>query len=242
MRTANPVFRSLEKREDSFAIGESASYTGIIIKTGLLLLFAVLSGYVALTYFVDNLIPLLITAAITAFVAVLVASFVPRLAMPFSIIYALAEGVILGTITVIFDAMYEGIALTAVIGTMTIFIVMLFLYSSSIIRVTTRMRRIMTSLLLGFLVFFVIFGILRLFGVYDQYVAFDSNIALGITGIFIIYGAFMLTLDFDNATRIVEGQADRSYEWVVALGLMVTIVWIYIELLRFLAILSSRRN
>jgi len=58
----------------------------------------------------------------------------------------------------------------------------------------------------------------------------------------IIFGALMLALDFDRAEMIVENGADKSYEWIVAVGLMVTIVWIYIELLRFLAIFASSRR
>lgn len=238
MRTANPVFRNLEKH-DTYAVDETASYQGIILKTSLLLLLAVASGYMAITYFQAYLMPLLFTSMIVAFISVIVSMFSPRLAMPFGILYALSEGVLLGTITMVIDAIYPGVAITAVISTASIFTVMLFLYSSRIIRVTSRFRRIMTALLLGFLVFFVIFGILSLFQVY---VPFNNGIAIGISAILIIYGAFMLTLDFDNAERIVEGQADKVYEWVVSIGLMVTLVWIYIELLRLFALLASRNR
>jgi len=137
------------------------------------------------------------------------------------------------------NTFYPGVAVAAVIGTASIFTVMLFLYSSRTIRVTSRFRKIMYSVLLAFLVFFIVFGLLGLFG---SGVSISEPMALGITGILIIFGALMLTLDFDRAEMIVESGADKSYEWVVAVGLMVTIVWIYIELLRFLAILASRRN
>ncbi len=238
MRTANPVFRNLEK-QDTYAVDQTASYQGIILKTATLLLIAVVSGYLAITQFTNILMPLLFTSMIVALISVLVSTLVPRLAMPFGILYALSEGVLLGTITAIFNDAYPGIALTAVLATAAIFTVMLFLYSSGAIRVTSRFRRIMTSLLLGFLVFFVIFGILSLFGAFD---GVSTTFMLIISAVFIVYGAFMLTIDFDNAQRIVEGQADKTYEWVVAVGLMVTLVWIYIELLRLLAILTSRRN
>ncbi|MFA6801203.1 MAG: Bax inhibitor-1/YccA family protein [Acholeplasmataceae bacterium] len=238
MRSANPVFRTIEKN-DTYAVDQAASYQGIIIKTAMLLLIAVASGFLAVTQFADYITPLLITSVIVALISVLVSTFVPKLAMPFGILYALSEGVLLGVITVIFGAAYEGIVTTALLATGSIFTVMLFLYSSRAIRVTSRLRRIMISLLLGFLVFFVIFGILSMYNV----TLFDmSGFSLLISGVLIIYGAIMLTLNFDNAERIVDGQADKVYEWVIAIGLMVTIVWIYVELLRFLAIISSRRN
>ncbi len=239
MRTSNPVFRTLEKR-DTYAVDQSASYQGIIIKTSLLLAIAVISGYLAMTLLpVEMLLPLVFTAAITAFIAVLISQFVPRLAMPFGIIYAASEGVLLGTITTIFEASYPGIAMTAIIATLAIFAVMLFLYSSRVIRVTSMFRRIMTSILLGFLVFFIIFGILSLF---TNFVPMSNGLAIGISAIMIVFGALMLTLDFDNAARIVDSQADKVYEWVVSIGLMVTLVWIYIELLRLFFLLASRNR
>ncbi len=239
MRTANPVFRNLEKH-DTYVVDQTASYQGIIIKTSLLLAIAVISGYLAITQLTfEQLVPVLFTSMIVAFISVLVSQFVPRLAMPFGLLYALSEGVLLGTITSLIDQAYPGVAVTAVIATVTVFAVMLFLYSSRAIRVTTRFRRVMTSILLSFLVFFVIFGILSLF---NLYVPVNNGLAIGISAIFIVFGAFMLTLDFDRAESIVNSDADRVYEWVVSIGLMVTLVWIYVELLRLLAILASRNR
>ncbi|MBU1144020.1 MAG: Bax inhibitor-1/YccA family protein [Firmicutes bacterium] len=239
MRSSNPVFRSIE-RSEAYASTEAASYRGIVIKTGGLLLTAVLSGYLALAYLpIEQLYPLFIASIFIALIAVLVASFVPRIAAPFAILYALAEGVVLGLVTIIFDSMAPGVALAAVVATGAIFTVMLFLYSSRTIRVTPRFRKIMYGVLLGFLLFIVIGFIMSLAGVA---IAFSDPMLLGISAIFIIFGALMLTLDFDRAEMIVESGADRHYEWVVAVGLMVTIVWIYLELLRFLVILMGNRN
>jgi uncharacterized YccA/Bax inhibitor family protein len=97
----------------------------------------------------------------------------------------------------------------------------------------------MYAVLLGILFFIVLGFILQLLGVG---ISLSEPIVLLISGIFIVFGALMLTLDFDRAEMIVEGGMDRSYEWVVAVGLMVTIVWIYIELLRFLAIIANNRR
>jgi len=238
MRSSNAVFRTLE-RSETFASTEAATYRGIVGNTLTLLLLAVASGYYAITFLpLESIYGILIGSMIIAFIAVIVSSRSPRLAMPFSIIYALAEGVLLGVITVIINSYFPGVALAAIIGTASIFTVMLFLYSSRTIRVTNRFRKIMYSVLLAFLVFFIIFGILGVFTT----ITFNAPIALGVTGILIIFGALMLALDFDRAEMIVENGADKSYEWIVAVGLMVTIVWIYIELLRFLAIFASSRR
>jgi uncharacterized YccA/Bax inhibitor family protein len=238
MRSSNPVFKSIE-RSEVFASTDAATYRGIFLKTSLMILLAALSGFFAVTYFEEQVFGLAFGSMIIAFIAVIVTMRSPRLARGGAIVYAVSEGVLLGAITWIMNVSYPGIATTALVGTASIFTVMLFLYSSRTIRVTPRMRKVMYSVLLGILLFFVSSMLLRLFGVTLD---ITSPMALGISGILIIFGALMLTLDFDRAESIVSGGYDKSYEWVVAVGLMVTLVWIYIELLRFLAILSSNRN
>lgn len=250
MRTSNPVFRSLEKTTQYESASDIASYRGIFFKTLILLLAAVASGFLFINALMSGSVPVesmfgyLIGAMIIAFIAVIVGSRSVRFAMPAGIIYALAEGILLGTITALVGA-YTGdwsIPITALIGTGAIFTVMLFLYSSRIIRVTSRMRRIIYGSLLTALLMMVLYGILTFAA--PNFIASISSpsLALVITGVLIILGAFMLTLDFERAEAIVSGGYEKRYEWVVAIGLMVTIVWIYIELLRFLLILSSRNR
>ncbi|MBE0701227.1 MAG: Bax inhibitor-1/YccA family protein [Acholeplasmataceae bacterium] len=241
MRSSNPVFKTIE-RDYSATSAEAASYGGLVAKTALLFLFAVVSGYFAITTAVaiENLFTLLIIAMVVALISMIVATRSVRLAMPFAIIFALAEGVLLGFITALAELYVPGAAVTAIIGTAAIFIVMLFLYSSRTIRVTSRYRRIMMGILFGILVFFIVFGILSLIGAFPQGISYP--LAIGISIFLIVYGAFMLAMDFDRAESIVEGGADKRYEWMVAIGLMVTIVWIYIEILRLILILASRRD
>jgi len=244
MRSSNPVFRSIEQT-NYYDTTDVASYGGIVSKTAILLVTAILSGYLAISYLpIESLIPLLGVSFIVALVSVIVASRSMRLAAPFAMLYALAEGLILGLITIIFESIVPGVALAAVIGTASIFGVMLFLYSSRTIRVTPRFRRIMYTILFGILAFVVIQLVLSLFGIslfVDGTGSFNT-LALVISGFFIVYGALLLTLDFDRAEMIVSGGVDRRAEWMVAVGLMVTLVWIYFELLRFLAIVASRRS
>lgn len=250
MRSSNPVFSKIQ-RDEAYAGTSEATYGGITLKTLFLLILAIVSGVtiVAVTFpLIDSgelnmgtLGGLLIGSMIVAFISVLVASFSPRLAMPFSIIYALSEGVLLGFITAIIEMIYPGVALTAVMATATIFGVMLFLYSSRTIRVTSRFRKIMYTALFSILILAILFGVLS-FAAPGLIANMNTTVALVITGVLIIFGALMLTLDFDRAESIVESGAPKMYEWVVAIGLMVTIVWIYIELLKFLAILASRRD
>jgi uncharacterized YccA/Bax inhibitor family protein len=244
MRSSNPVFKTIE-RDQSYTVAEQATYGGIVAKTFLLFAAAILSGFYAVTSIgAEALVPLLFGAMIIALIAVIVASRSPRLAMPFSFVYALAEGVILGFITVLAEAFAPGAAVTAIIGTGSIFLVMLFLYSSRTIRVTNRFRTIMYASLLGILVFFVFNMLLNVFGVsfFNDFYMSNPAFAVGLSLFLIVFGALMLTLDFDRAESIVEGGADKRYEWMVAVGLMVTIIWIYIEILRLIIILSANRR
>jgi uncharacterized YccA/Bax inhibitor family protein len=240
MRSSNPVFRNLEKTE-VFSTSVTATYTGIVAKTAIMLLTAVITGFLAVNFIGELTYPLLIVSMIVAFISVMVAIRSPRLAPTFAMIYAIAEGVLLGVITLIFEIMFPGVAITAVIGTASIFTVMLFLYSSRTIRVTPRFRKIMYGILLGILLFFVSSMLINLFAS-APIIIFSDSLTLVISGLLIIFGAFMLTLDFDRAEQIVNGGYGKEYEWMVAVGLMVTIVWIYLELMRFLAIIASNRN
>ena len=240
MRSSNPVFKSIE-RSEVFSSAESATYTGITLKTTFMLLIAVLTGFLTIIYAGEAAYPLMIISMFVALIAVIVGSRSARLARPFAIVYAAAEGVLLGVITYIFEVFYPGVAITALVGTASIFTVMLFLYSSRTIRVTPRFTKMMYSILLGMLLFFVTSMLINLFA-RTQVIYFSNTASLLISGFIILFGGFMLTIHFDRAESIVNGGFGKEYEWMVALGLMVTIVWIYLELLRFLAILANNRR
>lgn len=241
MRTSNPIFRSVENTE-SKTYSNAASYFGISIKTGILFLTIVLSGIFAnylLKNNVEALATILAVSGITALISVIIATIFVRVAMPFSILYAAAEGIALGTLTILLDSMFPGIALTAITATIVIFGIMLMLYSFRVIRVTQRFRKMMYAILLGILVFSILAAIIA-----PIRTLFSQNAGLAILlSLFIIgYGAFMLMLDFDRAEMIVSNGADKKYEWTVALGLTITIIWIYVEILRLIVILKGRDN
>ncbi len=247
MRTSNPVFRSLENTQSYETTGDVASYGGITAKTLTLLLTAVASGFLFLyavytgAIGIESVFGFLIGSMIVGFIAVIMSRNV-RFAMIAGIVYAFAEGILLGTITALAELYAPGIAFTALIGTVAVFTVMLFLYSSRIIRVTTRFRKIVVGALISVIVTMVIFWIISIVAPTFVQTFYSPGLALLVTGILIILGAFMLTLDFERAEAIVSGGYEKRYEWVVSIGLMVTIVWLYIEILRFLLILASRNR
>lgn len=251
-RISNPVFRSVEREQQQY-VASGATYTGITIKTGLLLLIAVVSGVFASSLLMSDdpnklnaLVTILGVSGFVAFISVLLASLIPRVVAPFSILYALAEGFMLGTITAIANLYIPGVGLMAVIATTVVFSVVLVLYSLRIVRASNRLRRFLMVSLLSMIFISIIFALINLIAGPNNPVAqFFANptVAILLSLFFVVYGAIMLIINFDNATKIVEYGADKRMEWTVSLGLMVTIVWIYIEILRLLVIiLGSNRD
>ena len=243
MAKLNPVFSGIRVDE---GIETAATVKGVAGKTILLLLIAVVSAVASVTVgaqvIVENPSTLLIVM-IGALICGILGQVSPNAAKIASIIYAVCEGVLLGLVSFVFDAAISGIVLTAILLTTTIFGVMLFLYSTNIIRVTSRFIKAMTAIAITLLIISVIYLIsyfVNSNNVLILALTTNTNIVLLISVLVLLYGAFMLVLDFEQVNVIVANGFDKKYEWMAALGLMVTIVWIYIEVLRLLAILANR--
>lgn len=246
----NPVFSKMEKQEEAF-LGSQASYLGITLKTVLLFAIAIAFGLFTLTLADSNpglFVGILIASMFTGFISVIVATTSLRLSRLFSIIYAMSEGVALVIISLIYGAAFGGanFILLAVLITSGIFIGMLALYSTRLIQVTSRFRRVVLGFGFGLIATMLFVSIASIFdGGAMWYTLFgnpDSPLVLFLSLVFIMYGAFMLTLHFDTAENMVSNGVSKRYEWMVSLGLMVSIVYIYYQVLRLLAILASRRD
>lgn len=241
MKSSNPVFRTVD---ETYASSNTASYLGITIKTSLLLLaavFAAIGANFLLKNNQDSLFVLLGASGIVAFASVLLGIFIPRLAAPFAILYSVAQGFTLGFLTIVLNSVLPGIGYIAISATLVIFGVMLLLYSSRTIRATNKLKKFMFGTIFGILAFSLVM-LLFSFILPTVTSTFLSNpFVIVLSSVFFIgYGAFMLILDFDRAEQLVQSGADKKYEWTVALGLMVTIVWIYIEVLRLLSYIMSK--
>ena len=240
MAKLNPVFSGIRVEE---GISEAASVKGVASKTLLLFGVAVLSAILSLTYLapvVYGSVAGYLLVTLGAVVAGILGQVNPNAAKVCSFIYAACEGALLGLVSVAFDAQVNGIVLTAVLLTGTVFGVMLLLYSSNILRATARFTRVMGTLGISILVLSFVYLISFLINPNNLLVSALTNnpsviILMGV--LMLAYGAFMLILDFEQVNTIVANGFDKKYEWTAALGLMVTIIWIYIEILRLLYIL-----
>ncbi len=244
-RSANPVLRGMRK-QTAYASAEQASYTGVVLKSGFLLFTMMIVGMFSYSQLLtQSTVPgfgigLVIAAPIIALISVIIGMRSLRLSWFFSTLYALAQGLFLGVISGIYEIAFgDGIVATAMLATVGVFTAMLVLYSSGLFRVTDALRRVLFTALLGLLftsIFLIIFSLIGVFN-YGQMMGFIFVIVL----ISVIVASLYLMVDFDNIKVMVEAGADKRTEWMLSLGLLVTLVWLYIELLRLIAILRSRR-
>ena len=164
----------------------------------------------------------------------------PHLARVTAPLYALAEGFFVGSISKVYNGVWDGIVVQAAGATIAVFAVMLALYSLRIIRVTDRFRKVVIGATLGVFVLYLGSMLFSLFGHTPSFINQPS--ALGIIVSIVVSGiaAFNLALDFDIIERGSAAGAPRYMEWYGAFGLLVTVVWLYLELLRLLSKLRSR--
>lgn len=243
MAKLNPVFSGIKVDE---GIETAATFKGVAGKTIFLLLVAVISAVASVTVaapiIAENPL-LLFIAMIGALVCGILGQVSPNAAKVSSVIYAVCEGILLGLVSFSMDAVYGGVVLSAILVTATIFGVMLFLYTSNIIRVTGRFVKAMSAIAITMLIVSLIYLISAIASPGNILIlALTSNpsVLILISVLILLYGAFMLVLDFEQVNAIVANGFDKKYEWVAALGLMVTLIWIYIEVLRLLAIFANR--
>lgn len=151
-------------------------------------------------------------------------------------LYAITQGVLVGAISSIYSDVFDGIVVQAVLATFAVFLAMLFLYANRIIKVTEKLRSTIVLATVGVFLFYLISIGLSFFGV-DMPFVWDGGplsiaLSVGICGI----AAFNLLLDFDLVERGIAEGAPAWMSWFAAFGLMVTIVWLYLEILRLLAL------
>jgi len=177
---------------------------------------------------------------LVAFGLAMVTIFKPKLARVTGLLYAMAEGIALGAISHAFNLQYNGIVLQAVLATMAVFASVLFLYATRIVRVTKRFTRVIIGAMMGILVLYLGSAVARLFGVNLDFYNQPTPLGIGISLLIVGVAAFSLMIDFDFIESAVAAESPRYMEWYAAFGLMVGLVWLYLEILRLLALLRGR--
>lgn len=221
---------------DTFARTRGVTIDDVVAKTAAVLGTAVVAG--ALTvYFAAYalLIPALIVGLVLSLIVIFKRSTNPALILS----YAAAEGVVLGAITGVFEQVYPGIGMQAVIGTLGVFVGMLFVYRSGVIRVTPRFTKMLLGAMVGALALMVFNMLAAWVFHFDTGLRSGGMIAVVFSIACIAIAALSFMLDFDQIDKAVKMGADSKYAWYFAFGLMVTLVWLYLEILRLLSYLRD---
>lgn len=171
--------------------------------------------------------------AIGALVLAIVTAFKPKLAIVTGPLYAITQGVMIGVISHFYDIQFEGIVVQAILATASVFLGMLVLFVTGAIKVTAKFRGIVIGATFGIFIFYIGSFVMSLFG-WSSPIYSSGALGIGFSLFIVAIAALNLMLDFDMIVRGVNAGAPKYLEWYGAFGLMVTIIWLYIEILRLL--------
>jgi len=221
---------------------QEMTLSGTISKT--LLLFLLLSASAMVIWWMTfngmNPIVPAIGGAIVGLILVVISAFKPQYSPYLAPGYALFEGLFIGGISAIFETMYPGIVIQAVGATFVTFAVCLGLYKFKIVKVTEQFKSVVIAATLAIATYYVISWLFSMFTSFEPVHYGNSMMSIGISVFVIIIAALNLFLDFDRIEKGVQQKMPKYMEWFGAMGLMITLVWLYIEFLRLLSKLNSK--
>ena len=250
MRSGNPVLKEstfLDLSSGSVYPGSANAMTlnGTVNKTGLMLLLLVLTAAFSWSQAVvqtpdgPQLAPgamiYILGGGIGGFVLALATVFKKEWSPVLAPAYALVEGLFLGAISAFFEARFPGIVIQAVMLTFGTLFALLFAYRSGLIKATENFKLGVAAATGGIFLIYLASFVLGLFNINVPYIHESGMIGIGFSLFVVVIAALNLVLDFDFIESGVEAGAPKYMEWFAAFGLMVTLVWLYIEFLRLLA-------
>lgn len=246
MRTANPALN-----KNSFTQFQNSSYSqtmtidGTVNKTMIMLLLVVLSaGYFwsnMATYIQNGTINIyMFSSVIIGLIVGLITVFKKEWAPVTAPIYAVVEGVFLGFISATFEQMFPGIVIQAVALTFGTLFCLLFAYKSKIIKVTENFKLGVVAATGAIALIYLVSFVMGFFGTSIPFIHESGLIGIGFSLVVVVIASLNLVLDFDFIEHAAESKVPKYMEWYGAFGLMVTLIWLYIEILRLLAKLRSR--
>ena len=228
--------------------GELMTVRGAMNKFGMMMVF--LLGAAIFTWNIfyqqgpDAVRPWMWGSMIVGFILALIIIFKKTWAPYLALGYALCQGLFLGAISAVYDyafaSSYPSIIMHAVLLTMGVATAMYVLYQTKIIKATNTFKKVVMVATGGIAIFYLISWVMTMFGSQMPYLHDSSPIGIGISLVIVVVAALNLILDFDMIDQGAEQGAPKYFEWYGAFGLMVTIVWLYLEILRLLSKLSSR--
>ena len=238
---ANPLFIIDDAR---VLDGEPMTVNGAVNKTFILLacvfIAACYTWFLALNGYTDKAQLLTIGGAIGGFILAMIIIFTRSAMNILTPLYSICEGFFLGGISAVYAAQYAGIVMQAILATFAVLFSMLILFRTGAIRCTERFRSVIFTATLSVALVYFIQIVASFFGRGIPQIFTASPIGIGFSVIVVAIAAFNLIIDFDFIERGAEHFFEKKYEWYGAFGLMVSLIWLYLEVLRLLAKVSDR--
>ena len=244
MRTTNPlqresVYNSVYDSEQG-VMTISGTAGKLLLLSAIMLIGAYFTFYQFRLGHTDYVNGLMIGGIAIGFILAIIMSFKPKTTPYLSPVYALTQGAYVAGISCIFEQMFKGIVIQAVSLTLLTVLVMAFLFVTGIIKATEKMRSILFAATITIGLFYLISFVLMFFNISVPYFTQNTPLNIGINVVIAGIAALYLILDFDFIQKGVERGAPAFFEWYGAFSLLVTVVWLYIELLRLLSRLKDR--
>ena len=247
MRSANPALKERTFSGVRAAANEPAmTLQGVSTKSLVLVLLTVFAASFTWTAVAGGNVgivgPAALIGGLGGFVVALITIFKPNISPYTAPIYAVLEGLLLGALSSLYNARFAGLPLQAVLLTFGVFMALLLIYRLGIIKATERFRVGVVAATGGIALMYLLSFVLSFFGVQMTFLHDSSPLSIGISLVIVGVAALNLILDFDFIERGVESRAAKYMEWYAAFSLLVTLVWLYLELLRLLSKLQGRRS
>ncbi len=249
MRTSNPALNNatFTGLRSAALTTDSMTIQGTVNKSmALLVLLSLSAAWTWRAYLIGHdpgaVTPWLLVGGIGGFIVALITVFKKAWSPVTAPVYAVLEGLLLGGISSIFEAQFPGIVIQAVGLTFGTLFALLLAYKSGLIRVTERFKLGVVAATGGIALFYVITMILGFFNIHIPYIYGSGLIGIGFSLFVVVIAALNLVLDFDFIEQGAAHGAPKYMEWYSAFGLMVTLIWLYLEILRLLSKMRSRRD
>jgi len=250
----NPALGRIHRMSETAEVANPATYGGIAKKSIFLVLltfFTAVGSFFGfyLTGLYENFgltLGLLIGSSILSFILAMVAIFNPNVTKVAGTAYAFLQGFVMGfTALMVTMAGFGGEVFSALLATIGVFGIMMILYSTGIIRVGSGFRKFMISALLGIVFVNLLLFLVALIGggingnLWHLFFG-NSFFAIGINVVMVIIASLMILMDLNRMTMIVQAGLDKRFEWVASFGLLITLIWLYMEFLRLFIRIASR--
>jgi len=240
MRTSNPILRNDAFVPDTFGTTQVMTVNGTVHKSALLLIIAIVAA--AFTWNLPRQLgmPIAMGGAILGFIACLVLCFKKTWAPVLAPVYAVFEGLFLGGISAMYNAQFNGIVVQAVMITFGTFAALLAAYQTGVIRASENFKLGIFAATGGICLVYLVTMILGFFGISVPFIHSTGWMGIGFSLFVVVIAALNLVLDFDFIEQGAASRAPKYMEWYAAFGLLVTLVWLYVEVLRLLSKLNRR--